>query len=260
SGRVFTLSATAPRTGTSVGVIGFPLGQPKTLTTGTVSGVERSVDVQEVGTVSHLVQIDVPINPGNSGGPVLNRDGQVVGIVESSYREAQGINYAASAAFARAAIEAWRATPQHSVRRTCGAPLGPHQDVVIAPPPRQTSLGEVVMAAFRAYFTAVNNGDYEGAAMRQAPARRQQPDAWAAALSTSFNEDISIQAVAATSTGATAWVTFTSLQAEDKGPRPGETCTVWSIDYSLLPAPDGLLWLDRANGHGGGALSHPCGE
>jgi len=41
-----------------------------------------------------LFQVDVPVNPGNSGGPILNKEGQVVGIISSGMREAQNSNFA----------------------------------------------------------------------------------------------------------------------------------------------------------------------
>jgi S1-C subfamily serine protease len=46
-----------------------------------VSAVDRSIRVGSGRTLEGLIQFDAAVNPGNSGGPLLNRDGQVVGIV-----------------------------------------------------------------------------------------------------------------------------------------------------------------------------------
>ena len=101
------------------------------------------------------------------------------------------------------------------------------------------------------------DGDYPGAQGRQAPRRRLPATTFADGMSTTYVYEIQLEGVARAGTGALAWVTFTSLQAGDKGPRPGETCTRWSIDYTLVAADDGLLWIDAALGHAG-PISRPC--
>jgi len=61
--------------------IGNPFGQDFTMTTGIVSAVGRTIRSGRDGfSIPEVVQTDAPINPGNSGGPLLNRDGQVIGI------------------------------------------------------------------------------------------------------------------------------------------------------------------------------------
>jgi len=69
--------------GQQVVAIGSPQGLTGTVTTGIVSAFDRTVSVQgEDGStvVYNGLQTDAPINPGNSGGPLVNLDGQVVGI------------------------------------------------------------------------------------------------------------------------------------------------------------------------------------
>ena len=69
-------------TGQSVFAIGNSLGKYEyTVTRGVVSGLGRAVDVSEDAARMHnLIQTDAAINPGNSGGPLVNMDGQVVGM------------------------------------------------------------------------------------------------------------------------------------------------------------------------------------
>jgi S1-C subfamily serine protease len=72
----------AARQGSEAFVMGNPFGLSWSISSGVISGVDRSFKVKSSGRVLHgLIQIDAAVNPGNSGGPLLNRDGQVIGIV-----------------------------------------------------------------------------------------------------------------------------------------------------------------------------------
>ena len=68
--------------GDPVIAIGNPFGFSDTMTTGIVSGVGRLLpsDAGVESSIPNAVQTDAPINPGNSGGPLLNSQGQVVGM------------------------------------------------------------------------------------------------------------------------------------------------------------------------------------
>ena len=63
--------------------VGHPLGYAASLTAGVISGLNRSVKAENGKTLRGLIQFDAAVNPGNSGGPLLNRGGQVIGIVTS---------------------------------------------------------------------------------------------------------------------------------------------------------------------------------
>jgi S1-C subfamily serine protease len=69
-----------PPVGDAVYAVGNPLGLTHSLTAGVVSATDRSIPTGR-GQLSGLIQFDAAVNPGNSGGPLLNRAGQVVGIV-----------------------------------------------------------------------------------------------------------------------------------------------------------------------------------
>jgi S1-C subfamily serine protease len=63
-------------------VIGNPFALNRSLSTGVISGLNRTVQVPNQGrSLSGLIQFDAAVNPGSSGGPLVNRDGDVVGIV-----------------------------------------------------------------------------------------------------------------------------------------------------------------------------------
>ena len=70
------------RVGDEAYVVGNPLGLYASMSTGVISGFDRTfLPVNGAQQLEGLIQIDAAVNPGNSGGPLLNRAGQVVGIV-----------------------------------------------------------------------------------------------------------------------------------------------------------------------------------
>jgi serine protease Do len=79
--------------GETVIAIGSPFGLNKSVTAGVVSAVGRSFKAN--GRVyNDFVQTDAAINPGNSGGPLLNVDGEIIGINTAIFASAQGIGFA----------------------------------------------------------------------------------------------------------------------------------------------------------------------
>jgi S1-C subfamily serine protease len=72
----------ALRVGDEAYAVGHPLGLVASISAGVVSGLDRTYHLPETDqTIEGLIQIDAAVNPGNSGGPLLNRAGEVVGIV-----------------------------------------------------------------------------------------------------------------------------------------------------------------------------------
>ena len=66
--------------GETVVAIGNAYGYPHTVTRGIVSSLHRAVQVSDAQFYEDLIQTDASINPGNSGGPLLNIDGEMIGI------------------------------------------------------------------------------------------------------------------------------------------------------------------------------------
>jgi len=81
-------------TGEPVVAVGNAFGYEHTVTRGIISALHRTVQVSENNKYHDLIQTDASINPGNSGGPLLNIDGEMIGINVAVRAGAQGIGFA----------------------------------------------------------------------------------------------------------------------------------------------------------------------
>ena len=80
--------------GEPVVAVGNAYGYENTVTRGIVSALHRDVQVSDQQKYQNLIQTDASINPGNSGGPLLNIDGEMIGINVAVRVGAQGIGFA----------------------------------------------------------------------------------------------------------------------------------------------------------------------
>ena len=84
--------------GQQVYAIGNPFGFERTLTTGIISSLNRSLPARQSGrTIKSLIQIDAAINPGNSGGPLLDSHGRMIGMntaIASRTGDSAGVGFA----------------------------------------------------------------------------------------------------------------------------------------------------------------------
>jgi serine protease Do len=80
--------------GESVIAVGNAYGYPHTVTRGIISALHRAVQVSDAQAYDDLIQTDASINPGNSGGPLLNIDGEMIGVNVAVRAGAQGIGFA----------------------------------------------------------------------------------------------------------------------------------------------------------------------
>ncbi len=100
------------KVGEAVYAIGNPIGYEfqRTVTAGIISALERTVRIDENETSTYmedLIQTDATINPGNSGGPLINLDGNVIGITSVKITSAEGIGFAVPINTVKPIIEAY---------------------------------------------------------------------------------------------------------------------------------------------------------
>jgi 2-alkenal reductase len=110
------------RPGEWVVAIGSALGDfPNSVTVGVVSGIDRALEMDDGVVIQGLIQTDAAINKGNSGGPLVNLDGEIIGINTFIIREgrssgvAEGIGFAIPSAPARDLAESWIASDVSSI-------------------------------------------------------------------------------------------------------------------------------------------------
>ncbi|MCW3041157.1 MAG: Protease Do [Solirubrobacterales bacterium] len=111
--------SSAVQVGDGTFAIGNPYGLDRTLTTGVVSALHRSIQAPDGYAISDVLQTDAALNPGNSGGPLLDTAGKVIGInsqIESSSTASggtggnTGVGFAVPAATAKRVVAQLQAT------------------------------------------------------------------------------------------------------------------------------------------------------
>ncbi|MCX5737415.1 MAG: trypsin-like peptidase domain-containing protein [Proteobacteria bacterium] len=90
--------------GEPVIAIGNPFGLSSTVTTGVISALDRSIRT-EGRSYYGFIQTDASINPGNSGGPLLNAEGELIGVNTAIYQGAQGIGFAVPIGVAKRVVD-----------------------------------------------------------------------------------------------------------------------------------------------------------
>lgn len=241
---------------TEVMAVGYPYREALSPTRGSVSGYDRK-ELIGGDVVTGLVQTSAAINPGNSGGPLVELGGEVVGVVIASSEYAQGLAYAVDATAAAPVLAGWHASPAPPEQADCPDPVVPEDSVGLRPPVSGRTAAEVALA-LGIYFDGINHGQYH-LTWQQYSARKRATvsvDVLARELASSRDDDLYVASVTQRGDGSVvAEVDFSSTQDAGKGPRPGETCSLWTNDFVLVQE-SGRWVIDRVDG----ARSVPCEE
>jgi len=90
------VSSSTLKVGDPVIAVGNPYGLAGSMTTGIVSALGRTITEELTGgySIANVIQTTTPLNPGNSGGPLLNYQGQVIGITTAIVSDSQGLGFA----------------------------------------------------------------------------------------------------------------------------------------------------------------------
>jgi serine protease Do len=102
-----------------VEAIGSPFALSQTVTAGIISAKNRSIDKGANGQFQHFIQTDAAINPGNSGGPLLNMNGEVIGVNTAIYTRSGGYEGLGFAMPSNTVVQVYNdlISPNHKVTR-----------------------------------------------------------------------------------------------------------------------------------------------
>ncbi len=144
--------------------IGNPFGLDRTVTAGIVSALQREIKAPNGFTINNVIQTDAAINPGNSGGPLLDANGQVIGInsqIESPNGGGNvGIGFAVPINTAHQVDEQLLANGQvqHAYLGISGANLTPQIADILNLPVKEGALVQTVVPNSPADKAGVNGG------------------------------------------------------------------------------------------------------
>jgi len=243
TGYHFAQSSALPKIGQDVYVLGYPMGEPLTFKHGSVTSVNRELELEDK-TIRGTFQHDALVSSGNSGGPVVDAAGTVVGLHEAgrvirlplaggevAEVPAQGTHYAIPAATAAPLLAGWAAGPVPVPSATCGWTTEPLLKVQSTHPE-----APVISLTLRAYYALLNDQDYVGAWPYLSPSTQEKTGGFNAYVTGMKDSEISnavLVSIARESLLADkVTVTFTSHQDAAAGPS-GQTCTNWHLQYSM---------------------------
>ncbi len=236
-----------PDVGTDIAAIGFPLGGPKSMTKGTVSGLGRRIVVGDQ-RLEGLIQTDVSINPGNSGGPLVTADGTVVGLVEAKQIRADDLGFAVPAAAASTPLLQWQAAPEPiSWVADCTAPTGPESVTVNVADHSGHPDGSDISRAFSTYANAINYGDYTiSYNVLSAAAQERTPYGdFASGTASSYVVAFAVNGISGDGSTAQVDTEFTSVQ-DPAISGHDQACSFWHMAYTMIF--DGDAWrIDSAD-------------
>jgi serine protease Do len=139
--------------GETVIAIGHPFGYTNTVSQGIISALNREITMPTGDVLTGLIQTDASINPGNSGGPLLNINGEMIGVNVALRDGAQGIAFAINSSTVKKLLQKHLNAGRISgvrhglkVQEKVLAETGPRQRVVVAAAAAQLRQGDEILA------------------------------------------------------------------------------------------------------------------
>ncbi|MDW3179122.1 MAG: serine protease [Acidimicrobiia bacterium] len=239
---VLPIADTQPRVGEEVAAIGHPRGLPLALTVGRVTSMNGEFDFggNAEGVVSNLIQTDAVVAPGSSGGPLINQQGEVIGVVILKDIAAEGLMYAGDIEGVRAELADWSAFPEPVEAAFCVGNV----DLANIDQIAAEFIGadvvhpevEALQRTYAVYTQSINSGRAEAAFGVLGPSitTNNTPEAWAEGQATSLLWDWRIRSVTEIEGGLDVRSTFTSTQDAEFGFDGQSTCTRWDITHEVI--------------------------
>lgn len=146
-------TTSAPRVADEVAALGFPEAIGFSFAKGSVSALNVSLNYPGE-RIEGLLQTDTAVNFGNSGGPLINRQGEVVGVVVLALSNTEGLAFAVDARRAQAFVTGQQGRPLAACVRKPNVSTVPSSSL-----PLRTGVTEAEKIV-RAFYAAVDAGDY----------------------------------------------------------------------------------------------------
>lgn len=144
-----------PRVGDEVAALGFPEAIGFSFAKGSISALNVTLAYPDA-PIRNLIQTDTAVNFGNSGGPLINRSGDVVGVVVLTLTNTEGLAFAVDGRRAKSFVDGGSASGR-PLPACAGAPARTVPPTTSAPAVPATSEAERVV---RAFYAAIDAGDY----------------------------------------------------------------------------------------------------
>lgn len=257
------LAEAVPDRGSELAVLGYPLWTyDLRIADGIVTGLPEPVEYEDQ-VVDRLFTVNAATNRGNSGGPVVDRKGQVIGLVSGSQNwdddvPVQGVNFVVPVEDVQLVVDEW----QHQTTSLADACVGEELsdgtrgsdhglDVVSQD---DSKLAIAVAQVLHTHGAAINRGVYDVAFALFTPDQQERLGGlheWEDGVAASFWREIEVMEASLNDdeSSATALVTLRTEQ-----PPTGQVtdCSLWTIEYQFSIV-DGQPLIDKARGQ-----STPC--
>ncbi|MCW4464439.1 serine protease [Glutamicibacter sp. MNS18] len=270
-GHEFSFASDNPSHGDEIGIMGFPRNSDVEdavksdnafqFNYGRLSGFGRTLGEGQYA-LTGLMQFDASTNPGNSGGPLINLDGEIVGLHYGSnkyegepgdddFRIVSGEAFAVPTAEIRPLVEVWKARNEVVAFDTCSGNDSSEFAIINVFNYSEHPLAEELTELLGSHGELINYGYYESAFKNLSSDLQERSgglEQWTAGHISTFWTDIFVFDITHEDSTATASVVLVTQQDEQFSPTDttGQTCSVWILEYGLIH--EGFGWkIDSAH-------------